>query len=104
MVTVLLAAAPPSVCRREHNQPTLYHHISVKMAEGELNVDSLISRLLEGEQSQYSLLFFTTRRRLCSLNLLRDLFRNHRGCFRKRRKNALGSAANVCRSERLVPG
>lgn len=61
MVTVLLTAAPPGVRRTEHNQPTLYHHISVKMAEGELNVDSLISRLLEGEQSQYRLFTYHTQ-------------------------------------------
>lgn len=43
---------------REKNRPTL-DFISLKMAEGELNVDSLISRLLEGEQFLHSLSCYT---------------------------------------------
>lgn len=43
---------------REKNRPTL-DFISLKMAEGELNVDSLISRLLEGEQYLYNLSCYT---------------------------------------------
>lgn len=46
----------PPWCRLgELKRPTLYNS-SVKMAEGELNVDSLISRLLEGEQFELYLL------------------------------------------------